>query len=104
MAVLVHLHLVTGTNPAARLRFRLLIRVEIAWAQRFSRDNIGVITGQQDADGFADLVLTIKGEKPVFATLLTNEPLEPADRIVDIIELDYDPATGIALYGAFLQY
>ena len=33
-----------------------------------------------------------------------KEGLEPADRITDIIELDYDPETGIALYGGFLEY
>jgi hypothetical protein len=67
-------------------------------------NSLGVITGQQDEDGFAELVVTNKGEKPTFATLLTDEPLEPADQIVDIIELDYDPVTGISLYGGFLEY
>jgi hypothetical protein len=67
-------------------------------------DALGVITSQQDEDGFADVVVTNKGEKPTFATLLTDEWLEPADRIVDIIQLDYDPETGLALYGGFLEY
>ena len=62
-------------------------------------DSLGVITGQQDEDGFAEAVLTTKGQKPTFATLRTDEGLEPADRIVDIIELEYNPETGIALYG-----
>ena len=67
-------------------------------------DSLGVITGQQDEDGFAEVVLTSKGQKPAFATLLTDEGLEPADRIVDILELGYDPESGIALYGGFLEY
>jgi hypothetical protein len=69
-----------------------------------SGETLGVITGQQDEDGFAEVVLTSKGQKPNFATLLTDERLEPADQIVDIVELDYDPETGIALYGGFLEY
>jgi hypothetical protein len=67
-------------------------------------DALGVITSQQDEDGFADVVVTNKGEKPTFATLLTDELLEPAERIVDILQLDYDPETGLAVYGGFLEY
>ena len=47
-------------------------------------DALGVITGQQDADGFAEAVLTSKGQKPTFTTPLTVQWLEPAYRIVDI--------------------
>ena len=65
---------------------------------------MGVITGQQSGDGFAEVVLTSKGQKPTFTTLWTYELLEPADRIVDIVKLDVDPDTGIALYSAFLEY
>jgi hypothetical protein len=36
--------------------------------------------------------------------VLTDEWLEPADRIVDIVQLDHDPETGIAMYGGFLEY
>ena len=65
---------------------------------------MGVITGQQSGDGFAEVVLTSKGQKPTFTTLWTYELLEPSDRIVDIVKLDVDPDTGIALYSAFLEY
>jgi hypothetical protein len=67
-------------------------------------DSLGVITGQQDENGFAEVVVTNKGEKPKFATLQTDEPLEPTDRIVEIMLLDYDPETGLAVYGGFLEY
>ena len=67
-------------------------------------ESIGVITGQQDEDGFAEAVLTRQGQKPTFATLHTDELLEPADRIVDLVELDNDPETGITLYGGYLEY
>ena len=67
-------------------------------------ESIGVITGRQDDDGFAEAVLTRKGQKPTFATLHTEELLEPADRVVDLLQLDKDPETGITLYGGYLEY
>ncbi len=63
-----------------------------------------IITGRQDEDGFADVVITRKGEKPIRTVLHADFPLEPSDRIVDILELDYDPITGLSLYGAYVEY
>ena len=58
----------------------------------------------QVEDGFAEAVLITKGEKPTFAALQTDEWLEPADRIVDIVDLGTDPETGMTLYGGWLEY
>lgn len=37
MAILVDLHFVAGAHPAAELRFRLLILIKIAGAQRLAQ-------------------------------------------------------------------
>src|SRR5215217_9371003 len=34
MAVFVNLHLITGTDPAAQLGFRSLVRIKITWTER----------------------------------------------------------------------
>lgn len=67
-------------------------------------ESLGVVTGPQDEEGFADVVLTKQGQPPMFSTILADTALKPADRIVDIVLLDDDPETGIGLYGAFVEY
>jgi len=67
-------------------------------------DQIGVITGPQDESGVADVVFTTAEGKPARTTLLTDTWLQPADRLVDLVELDHDPETGVSIYGAYLEY
>jgi len=65
---------------------------------------IGVITGPQDESGFADVVFTTADGKPARTTLYTDTWLQPADRLVDLVELDHNPETGVSIYGGFLEY
>ena len=68
-------------------------------------DDHEAITGKgTDELGIANAVYVKKGQKVIETEIISDIPLEPGDRLTDFVELDFNPATGDTLYGAWLEY
>lgn len=65
-------------------------------------DSTGVVTSTPDEFGLADVIFVKKGGPPIRSVLTTCDPLEPGDRIVDLVDLG--PGQDGNLYAAVLEY